>query len=185
VNNDFLRAAASYYGMNPDTTATDWQNDGGAMLFTFSIHATEDDMAGILQRMKVMREEEAQRQPEVVFAEGPTTHAIRQQYNAMSKAERSKYGSFGRYVMETNGVTSNTDAALNRKVEHINAPEDSEPVSMNAVWLLEHQTTEVQRRFASDARGEPGDEKQYLIQSAMLTEEQKAQLADGSGGLPG
>lgn len=98
MNNSFLTVAASYYGLSPDNVAySDWTNDNGEMVVTFAVRPTDDDVLGILSRMKAMREEEAQRQCEQHPFETKSDEELREEYEGMTQRSKSKYGSFARY----------------------------------------------------------------------------------------
>jgi hypothetical protein len=57
MNSTFLKAAASYFGINPEQVREgDWHNDGGTMVATFSFAINDGDLIGVMDRMKTMRE---------------------------------------------------------------------------------------------------------------------------------
>lgn len=64
-----------------------------------------------------------------------------------------------------------------KKGESTDAPEEPEPTNMDAVWIPAWEVSDAQMQFASD-RGEVKTPSsmhvEYLIQWAMLTDEQKA-----------
>lgn len=181
---DILQAARSYYGLADIESCTTqlFTNQAGQACVAFEIPLSSEDFIAIGERMKAMQLAECHEAEQVsVFGEDLDTHAMRQQYNALSKAERGKYGSFGKYMaVMRNGIVAEAnreylaefldDAIGGRKVAHIDAPEEPEPVSMDAVWLSGKECTDVQRMHCSDY---DDDTYSYLIQWAMLTDEQK------------
>lgn len=189
---DILQAARSYYGMDstPVGKCEMYTNEHGSMRLVIEIPVTGDDFIAIGQRMKAMQEAESQQVEQApVFGEDLDTHAMRQQYNALSKAERGKYGSFGVYMTSmSNGIIEAKEELANpipmprsshntehpgRQVVHVDAPEEPEPVSMDAVWLHERECTEAQKVHASDYAY-----PRFYVQWAMLTDEQKAKAKE-------
>ena len=200
---DILQAARSYYGLADTESCTTqlFTNQAGQTCVAFEIPLSNEDFAAIVQRMQYMQLPDAQ--PDTAIIEGPTVEAMREAYNALSKAEKGRYGSFARYMAESSGgivespedtkelqayldsiVQKHKDAGLpppgpdyltgdGRKVVHVDAPEEPEPVSMDAVWIKRRNTTDAQRQFTSDVRRGDDYEPEYLIQWAMLTDEQK------------
>lgn len=166
---DILQAARSYYGMDstPVGKCEMYTNEHGSMRLVIEIPVTGDDFIAIGQRMKAMEEAESHEQPDTAIIEGPTVEAMREAYNALSKAEKGRYGSFARYMAE-----SSTE--IKRQVVHVDAPEEPEPASMDAVWLLGSQIPAELQFLSSDQRvNEEHGDIEYLIQWAMLTDEQK------------
>lgn len=196
MNNSFLTAAASYYGIDPKTASGDWQNEKGMLVLTFQYIASEQDIEGIISRMRTLKESQpSQPEPQIaqIITWDEAVALYGPAYDLLSADHKSKWGSRQRYIqrmveMACEGshiVTANHDVPVNRKVTHVDAPDDGEPVSMDAVWIPACDCSDAQKQFSSDYRCEPGHSQDYLIQWAMLTEEQKAQVADRSGGLPG
>lgn len=185
---DILQAARSYYGLSDTESCTTqlFTNQAGQTCVAFEIPLSNEDFSAIVERMKAMQQEESQQVEQApIFGEDLDTHAMRQQYNALSKAEKGKYGSFGKYMaVMSNGIVSQAnreylaefldDAIGSRKVAHIDAPETEEPTPMDAVWLTPHEATTAQVYHASDNCPERG----YLVQWAMLTDEQKQKAKD-------
>lgn len=189
---DILQAARSYYGLADTESCTTqlFTNQAGQACVAFEIALSNEDFAAIVQRMQNMQQPDTQ--PDTAIIEGPTVEAMREAYNALSKAEKGRYGSFARYMAESGGSIVKggyregaqrfIDACEGRQVVHVDAPEEPEPVSMDAVWLKTAQCTDAQRTHSSDCRISPecrGD-FEYLVQWAMLTDEQK-QKAKESG----
>lgn len=202
---DILQAARSYYGLaDTDSCTTQlFTNQAGQACVAFEIPLSNEDFSAIVQRMQNMQQSE--KQPDTAIIEGPTVEAMRDAYNALSKAEKGRYGSFARYMAESSGgiLEQREDSALQdyidqrsmqkpemmkpdmltgtgRQVVHVDAPEEPEPVSMDAVWLTSSDTSFAQREFASDRDSQPGQESKYLIQWAMLTDEQKQKAKESS-----
>lgn len=157
---DILQAARSYYGLADTESCTTqlFTNQAGQACVAFEIPLSPEDFIAIGERMKAMQEAESQQVEQApIFGEDLDTHAMRQQYNALSKAERGKYGSFGKYLTAmSNGI--------------IDAPETEEPTTMDAVWLDAKDCSQAQMMHASDADLRSG---RHLVQWAMLTDEQK------------
>lgn len=179
---DILQAARSYYGLaDTDVRKTDiYTNEAGQPMLVFEIAFTNDEFFGIADRMKAMNQAEAQEQPDTAIIEGPTVEAMREAYNALSKAEKGRYGSFARYMAESSTGIIDVytgepyENLLKRDVVHVDTPEEPAPTSMDAVWLPLDECSEAQKQFAVDWSN-VGDEAgpQLLIQWAMLTDEQK------------
>lgn len=217
---DILQAARSYYGLADTESCTTqlYTNQAGQACIAFEIALSNEDFTAIVQRMQNMQQPDTQ--PDTAIIEGPTVEAMREAYNALSKAEKGRYGSFARYMQDTSAgiveiaaaspadeqtdarhvssvwfamskveqatyghrfdrfVTEYTGGKMKvddmltgtRRVVHVDAPEEPEPVSMDAVWLPEDAVTEAQKRFPVDYNALTRD---YLIQWAMLTDEQK------------
>ena len=178
---DILQAARSYYGLADTESCTTqlYTNQAGQACVAFEIALSNADFAAIVQRMQNMQQPDTQ--PDTAIIEGPTVEAMREAYNALSKAEKGRYGSFGKYMaVMSNGIVSQANreylaefldnAIGGRKVAHIDAPEEPEPVSMDAVWLTIYEATEAQKMHASEYDLDKG---LLLVQWAMLTDEQK------------
>lgn len=209
---DILQAARSYYGLADTESCTTqlYTNQAGQTCVAFEIPLSNEDFAAIVQRMHNMQQPDTQ--PDTAVIEGPTVEAMREAYNALSKAEKGRYGSFARYMAESstgiidvcagepykapddctvthwdghayqwNGDSNAQPSGVeDRQVVHIDAPEEPEPVSMDAVWLPDEEATDAQRRFASDWRNSrTGGTCDHLVQWAMLTDEQKQKAKEG------
>lgn len=98
MNSKFLQATASYFGL-ADTHASQAEvhtTEQGAMVATFQIQLTDEDMVGILGHMKAMAEP-MPTEPIYVQTEAPSDERMRDEYNAMDKRTKSEFGSFARY----------------------------------------------------------------------------------------
>lgn len=191
---DILQAARSYYGLaDTDVRKTDiYTNDAGQPMLVFELALSAEDFIAIGDRMKNMQQPDTQ--PDTAIIEGPTVEAMREAYNALSKAEKGCYGSFARYMAESSDGIVDADPLgaeafnrryvelggvlpddhTNRQVIHVDAQEEPEPVSMDAVWLEITECTDAQKQLYSDMRHDPATGNlDYLIQWAMLTDEQK------------
>lgn len=179
---DILQAARSYYGLADTESCTTqlYTNQAGQACVAFEIALSNEDFAAIVERMKAMQQEESQQSDTVPLdIEMPDMADLRKEYNALSKAEKGRYGSFARYMTECSGgiVTANEQSTddygstvLKRQVIHVDAPEEPEPVTMDAVWIDASEATQAQAQHKSDVCYETG---RYLVQWAMLTDEQK------------
>lgn len=199
---DILQAARSYYGMEgtPVGKCEMYTNEHGSMRLVIEIPVTGSDFIAIGQRMKAMQEAESHEQADTTIAEGPTVEAMREAYNALSKAEKGRYGSFARYMAESSAgiIDAYTGEPYEkllkreevsqpsgnlpdkrvfediewkaRQVVHVDAPEEPERVSMDAVWIHGEDATHAQTMFPVDYNALTNE---YLIQWAMLTDEQK------------
>ena len=180
---DILQAARSYYGLADTESCTTqlFTNQAGQACVAFEIALSNEDFAAIVQRMQNMQQPDTQ--PDTAIIEGPTVEAMREAYNALSKAEKGRYGSFARYMAESSGGIVEVDTSepyrntdIKRQVVHVDAPEEPEPVSMDAVWMPYDEANPAQMSFASDHRNISGTHE-ILVQWAMLTDEQKAKEA--------
>lgn len=181
---DILQAARSYYGLaDTDVRKTDiYTNEAGQPMLVFELALSAEDFIAIGARMQNMQQPDTQ--PDTAIIEGPTVEAMRDAYNALSKAERGKYKSFARYVAECSGgivtegqafiVTPGYIEPSSRQVVHVDAPEEPEPVSMDAVWLLGSEVPDGLQFLSADQRiNVAKGDFEYLIPWAMLTDEQK------------
>lgn len=187
---DILQAARSYYGLADTESCTTqlFTNQSGQACVAFEIPLSNEDFAAIVQRMQNMQQPDTQ--PDTAIIEGPTVEAMREAYNALSKAEKGRYGSFARYMAESSDGLISVIAAradndikrlqeqveeargiADRQVVHVEAPEEPEPVSMDAVWIPFDEVTSAQMMHASDIDRE---NDLWLVQWAMLTDAQKA-----------
>jgi hypothetical protein len=207
---DILQAARSYYGLaDTDVRKTDiYTNEAGQPMLVFELALSAEDFIAIGARMQNMQQPDTQ--PDTAIIEGPTVEAMREAYNALSKAEKGRYGSFARYMTEfstgiidvytgepynvpappappptrtvvngretkesieaTRVLREQNKASTERQVVHVDTPEEPEPTNMDAVWLSSDDATYVQRMHASDT---DFPNSRYLVQWAMLTDEQK------------
>lgn len=98
----FLQAAASYFGINPEQLAgSDWHNADGQLVVAFEFNVSEDDLVGIVERMKVIKADADLVVAQVEVMEPMTTERmceLRGEWNTMLKAQRKVYGSFERFV---------------------------------------------------------------------------------------
>lgn len=205
---DILQAARSYYGLaDTDVRKTDiYTNEAGQPMLVFELALSAEDFIAIGARMKTLQKGDERLDEGII--EGPTVEAMREAYNALSKAEKGRYGSFANYMREaSNGIVEAQqswgpspamESIMQRAIDqaeavkkmdevdyyrdmtpkssqvvHVDAPEEPEPVSMDAVWLPADECTEAQKTHASDYRSAGYGLPQYLVQWAMLTDEQK------------
>lgn len=170
-----LTAARSYYGLADTKVVESELVSQAGTYITFRIEVTDEDLAGILARMKTMQE---QAPAEVIDlhtdAPGWTREELREQYNALSPQERSQYGAFHRYEAWRRGMAMDAvisgEGAGGRKIVHVDAPEE-ESAKPPAVWVDNQYMVEYQKPMASEY-----DEvnARWLLQEVMLTPEQRA-----------
>lgn len=184
---DFLTATASYLGLDTEAIGNESEvkTDGDVLVAVLHVWLKPSDIIGIGKRMQeiaaqnnhivqVCMDDEPKNDP-------PFTDHLREEYNRLSAAEKGKHGSFGKYVTwrMMNDKPSNPvpmpspdRSTEGRKVTHVDAPEEPEPTNMDAVWLWADQATDAQKQYPVDydAIG-----RRYLVQWAMLTDEQKQQ----------
>lgn len=150
---NILDAARSYYGLSDaDVRKTEiYTNESGQPMLVFEVAFTAEDYLGIANRMKAMREE-----PKMSIRYVPESE--------IEEADKHLFG----------------DGVKGRKVAHIDAPETEGPTTMDAVWLPSWDVPDHMRQFASDEKYVPNDDggpvagvRWFLMQSAMLTEEQR------------
>jgi len=186
---DFLTATASYLGLDPDAISpySELKTDDDWMVAVLYVRLKPSDIIGIGKRMQeiaAQNNDVVQVQTDTVAIEGPTVEAMREAYNALTKAEKGRYGSFARYMAESSGgivaegpafiVTPGYIAPTERTVTHVDTPEEPEPTNMGAVWLDGPECTDAQRQFGSDTSYCHDTKRtRYLVQWAMLTDEQK------------
>lgn len=104
----FQDAAASYFGLS-DTGVrkTEVFTHEGEMLVVFEVPLTTEDVLGIADRMRTLQTDQAAPQATIKApAVGWTQEELREQYNALSPADRSQYGSFAKYVAWRRGDDS-------------------------------------------------------------------------------
>lgn len=106
----FLQAAASYFGLGDvKPRRSELFTDGGEIVAVFELVLSPDDVAGIADRMKALQTAQAAPGEVIVIESEPIyREAMRKAYDALSPAEKSRFGSFARYLA-MGGVTS--DAA--------------------------------------------------------------------------
>lgn len=102
MNDTFLKAAASYYGQ-PDARKVELFTDGATVVLALELALKDEDMAGIVERMRAMWADaealQAQQQAQATqaMASVPSEQRMRDEYNGMDKRTRSEFGSFARY----------------------------------------------------------------------------------------
>lgn len=119
MNNSFLTAAASYYGIQP--SHADWQNYQGKLVLTFEYEPSEQDIEGIISRMRTLKEyQPSQPEPEpaqvIIWDEAVALYGPA--YDQLSADAKSKWGSRQRYIQRmvemacagSHIVTTNHDA---------------------------------------------------------------------------
>jgi hypothetical protein len=174
---DFLKAAASYYGVPADIISkSEFFAADGQSTFVVEIPVSTEDMLGIADRMKMMRAE-AQAQHEQVRKEMEYPVAgrelMRAEYNGMDQVTRGRFGSFAAYM-----AWRMTEGAKLGKEER----------ALPAYVLLgRDEVTELQR---AGSGVDPVSGK-YMVQIEDLTPQQLAahfgvtSNADDFGGMPG
>lgn len=103
----FLQAAASYFGVNPEqVSGSDWHNADGQLVVSFEFNVAEDDLVGIVDRMKVLKAETPAPEP-IPEPVDVDMFALRGEWNTMDKAQRKRdYGSFDAFVAAEIAVKS-------------------------------------------------------------------------------
>lgn len=158
----FLDAAASYFGINPEQIAgSDWHNSDGQLVVSFEFNVSEDDLLGIADRMKALRESDAVT-AQVEMGDPPSNEEHRRAWDAMSKKERGRFGSFARFVAASGA----------RDIQPL-APWPKVEVEIPPYVLLDRgDTTEAQRQLSAL---DPATKK-YMVQIDDLTDEQREKL---------
>lgn len=166
------QAAISYFGLPEGATLV----EGGPVgHFAFIIPLTEEHLRGIADRMKAM-DEPVERGP-MPRALMKSQQELRAEYNAMSQAERGRFGSFNQYCVEsTMGMAADDGVEIphsegvgGRKVQHVDGPVEEESGLPDAVWVVTSDLNAYQLPMVSEQDG-----VWSLIQVAMLTDEQRA-----------
>lgn len=95
----FQDAAASYFGLaETGVRKTEVFTHEGEMLVVFEVPLTTEDVLGIADRMRTLQTDQAAPQATIEApVVGWTREELREQYNALSPAERSQFGAFSRY----------------------------------------------------------------------------------------
>ena len=129
---NFLKAAASYYGLAPGTRMELGMDEIGnpVILARIEVRVADDDMAGIVSRMKAMQADaealQARNKPGSRMAPPmPSVQRMRDEYNGMDKRTKSQFGSFVNYKAWRLGVTM--DEALAGPVDEPVGVSDAVP----------------------------------------------------------
>lgn len=97
MDNNFLKAAASYFGLaETNLRKSGIFTEDDTLVIGFEVRLSDEDMMGILQRMQALTQE-APPEPLYVQAEGPSREELRAEYDGMDARTRSQFGSFLRY----------------------------------------------------------------------------------------
>lgn len=177
---DFLTATASYLGLDPEAISpySELKTEDDWMVAVLYVRLKPSDIIGIGKRMQEIAAQnneivQVHTDPSSVPYPVPNHDELRKRYNALTQVERGAYGSFARYVADQDAKQAHEDmlatAANGRKVSHVDAPEEPEPTNMDAVWLQGEEATTAQRIHSVDW----DENKGWLVQWAMLTDEQK------------
>ena len=166
---NFLKAAASYYGV-PDEThggaRTAWVADeSGRLMLVVEIPVRDDDLPAIVQRMRDMQAfKEAELAEAMCVASLPSQERMRAEYNALDRRSKSEFGSFSRYQEWRIGEA--LDAVV---AEPSKAAEALADVVPPYVYLSPAECTPQQK-----ARAVGQDEKgNYAVAVEDLTERQR------------
>lgn len=170
---EFLKAAASYFGVPADIISkSEFFAAEGQTTFVVEIPVRTEDMLGIADRMKTMHAPPPEVESEPVYPVAGR-ELMRAEYNGMDQATRGRFGSFGAYMAWR--TTEGSDVGKEEK-------------ALPAyVLLARDQVTELQRATSGldPASGE------YMVQVEDLTPQQLAahfgvtSNADDFGGMPG
>ena len=169
---NFIRAAASYYGVPVDqlTEGCSIDSSTGEFEVVLRLVVTPEDLAGIGKRMDTMMREAqvdeavAQRATERETTL-PSDEELRELYNALHPATRSHFGSFARYKAQWH---ESTQALLGIE----GALDVARKVELPAhVWVPARELTDQQRAMAV---GVDDATNRYAMDPADLTAEQRA-----------
>jgi hypothetical protein len=184
---DFIRAAASYYGLPQDqlNEGSDIDTSRGDIEVVLRIALSSADVTAIGKRMEVLRVEAesdarvAAQQAQQAAQDAPSDAELREEYNALSLAERSRYGSFARFRASYGAgdpyVSANVgDLPGKTTPEYVVLSVPSDKVELpTVVWLDRSEVTEQQKAMAIgvDEKGRYGVDPQDLteLQRKMLT----------------
>lgn len=163
MSNEFFEAAARYYGVaETNMRVVEVYTQDDRLHLTLRVELRDEDLMGILKQMEAVPKPV----PGIPFDYGdeptPTREQLREQYNALSKQERSRYGSFHNYMVST-GLELH--------------PLEAEKVELPAhVYLSPAEATPQQKAMAI-GRDEKGN---YAVAVEDLTPYQCSQLIDAS-----
>lgn len=96
---NFLKAAISYHGFaDRDVRKVEVFTDAGEVLLAIELKLGSADLAGIAKRMDTLAAEAPpQTSPPDWFGPALSDARMRDEYNGMDKATKSRFGSFSRY----------------------------------------------------------------------------------------
>lgn len=190
------QAAISYFGLPEGASLV----EGGPIgHFAFIIPLTEEHLRGIADRMKALSEPVPQPERGEMITMAPTQDELRAIWNGLTQKEQGKYGSFGVFQFKVlndafcdvadsipvpggyrEGAQPVVDMLNGRKVQHIDAPVEEEQGLPQAVWVSHRDMLGHQVDLASEVQQLGGVARNYLMQVAMLTEEQRIKYAGGA-----
>jgi hypothetical protein len=180
-----IDAAASYYGMDPEQLAQGaMSTNSEGLRFTFIVQCKDDDYLGIADRMRAMREP-IDSDEHSAFVQLPTVQEVmadplRYKDRPECADVLARAAQLSKRVARLVGAEPDPHAATEgvggRAVKHVDVPVEEDSALPAAVWVWGHELDQAQKLLASDIRGEPGHEQQYLVQVAMLTPEQLAKV---------
>lgn len=165
MDNIFLKAAASYFGQ-AGARKVELFTDGTIPVLALELVLTDENMAGIVERMRTMwadaealaAQQAARAQPEM-----PSDTRMRDEYYGMDKRTKSQFGSFMNYRAWR----------LGQALAEVRAGKDvlvQETVELPAhVYLSPGECTELQKAMAV-GRDEKGN---YAVAPEDLTPEQR------------
>jgi hypothetical protein len=179
MSSAFIQASKSYFGLaETDILSANWHTVDGRMVLTFELLPTDDDMIGIAERMKQMRDT----RPVPAVTEPHTMQDLEKverdagaEYDRMTASERAPYGARWKYIEArvaealNVGRTEQTQGIGGRKVSHVDAPETAAPELPDAVWVWASDVTDQQKALSSSYSI---DRDSFLVQTVMLTPEQ-------------
>lgn len=108
--NDFVVAAGSYFGLPEGRVmhGSTLDVDQGDMSLVLRIELTPEDVVGIGKRMGVMLTEKATDEAVAARTQDapalPTNEELRAAWEALTPAQRSRFGSFGNYKTANDAV---------------------------------------------------------------------------------
>lgn len=185
MSKELVAAAASYFGLDPERlfeTSSMHVGAKGALRFVFAIEISEDDYLGIADRMRAMREPLEEPQP--TWSSLPSLQQVMRdplayigQVGCADLIERACKASRAVALKVAEHTAAREQAAQGvgeREVKHVAAPADEEPGLPDAVWVDVEHLTSAQLALVSDVTPGTDGRQRCLIQSAMLTPEQRA-----------
>jgi hypothetical protein len=102
MSSAFIEASKSYFGLAGTTVVScSWRTVDGQLVLTFELVPTDEDMIGIAERMKQMRDTRpvpAVSEPQTMADVAKIEQEAGAEYDAMTAAERAPYGARWRYI---------------------------------------------------------------------------------------
>lgn len=196
IGQDFGRGVASWFGLDENKVTSEIKMHTELhkpFAVTLTICLSAEDVIGIGKRMEAMREMQPDPLPQEDLSAVPypvfSSEEARARYNALSKEERSRYGSFARFAQgaplrEESKVDHYmhsveeylADPSYGRKVSHIDAPEEEDKSGTSVVpslWIKGSDIDPGIYHMACDYKRDDDGEIWCLMLACVLTEEQR------------